>query len=58
MPLGTGNDLCNSLGFGTNLGINYLHKFFDKLNNKKSKIIDFDTWNFEMYKFKDDVKIF
>ena len=37
MPLGTGNDLSNSLGFGNNLGINYFYKFFQKLNSNKIK---------------------
>ena len=44
MPVGTGNDLANSLGFGCNLGVNYLHTFFDKVNNPKSTLTKIDSW--------------
>ena len=37
MPLGTGNDFCNSLGFGGNLGIDYLYKFFVIFNSEQLK---------------------
>ncbi len=47
MPVGNGNDVCNTLGFGCNLGINYLHKYFEQINNSKDvKLTQLDCWNF------------
>lgn len=48
MPCGTGNDLSNSLGFGCNLGINYLHTFFSKVNSLDTKQTNIDSWKFTM----------
>ena len=44
MPIGTGNDLSRSINFGEKIGINYLHKFFHKLDSQNSEVIKIDLW--------------
>ena len=46
-PLGTGNDMSRALGFGNNINFHNIHKFFQKLNSKKSEVIKMDTWYFK-----------
>ena len=48
MPIGTGNDLSRSLNLGAKLSMNYIYKFFEKLDSKKSEVISIDTWHFSM----------
>lgn len=46
LPVGTGNDMSRSLGFGYNLNLHYIYQFFQRLNSKKSEVIKMDTWYF------------
>lgn len=44
MPIGTGNDLSNTLNFGAKLGIDFLYEYFHKLNSVNSRVVKMDTW--------------
>lgn len=48
MPIGTGNDLSRSLNLGAKLSMNYIYKFFEKLDSKKSEVVTIDTWKFTL----------
>ena len=47
LPVGTGNDMSRSLGFGYNLNLHYIHQFFQRLNSKKCEVVKMDTWYFK-----------
>ena len=45
MPIGTGNDLSRTLELGAKININFVNRFFAKINSSKAKIRKLDWWN-------------
>lgn len=50
MPIGTGNDLSRSLNLGAKININFVGRFFNRINSSKAKIREVDWWNIKMTK--------
>lgn len=45
MPVGTGNDLSNSLNLGCKLSLDFLYEYFNKLNSSKCEVTKVDMWH-------------
>lgn len=48
MPIGTGNDLSRSLNLGGKMNVNYIYRFFNRINALNSKVVSLDTWKFKI----------
>lgn len=45
MALGTGNDMSRTLGFGGMVGLNFVNKFFNKIDSPRTSVVKMDRWN-------------
>lgn len=48
MPLGTGNDMARTMGFTGKVGLNFVNKFFNRVDSPKTFVKLMDRWNFKV----------